>query len=355
MGIFDLFSNPQEKLNKAIQAGDLDTVQRLASKPEILERRGKNGITPLGLAVKEGKAEIVRFLLSRNVDLNGQNNNGETPLFIVVKGKNHDLAELLLDAMCDPNIPDNQGVTPLMLASELGDVSIVAKLCDRGAKVDVRDRNGKTALLHVTSHVDLQRPIIDLLVERGAQPDITLLEKLIDDYRMACGLLLQTSADDRNVWLQVLRGIYQLRDLIAWAITKASDFNASNGGGLVSTLLGKGTMDLIAPTFNYPDHDVHIIEFDKQMTSMIDILLSHGIDIDNRGYMRQSAICCAARNMTMGVLKHLIAKGAIVDHCAVEESEKYDQTIKQLGLAKQGYFGPSGQSRKTALLKMHER
>lgn len=95
----------------------------------------------------------------------------------------------LLAQSVDPNAVDNAGMSPLMLAAREALADIAGPLLDAGAIVDLRDGNGRSALIHalyhgtdygyedrytrpVSENADKAAPVIKVLLEAGADPNI---------------------------------------------------------------------------------------------------------------------------------------------------------------------------------------
>lgn len=97
-----------------------------ASSPEILNRRDRNGITPLSRAVRNENLEIVKTLLQHpDIDVNLPDNDMQTPFHMAAKWeptiptreKNEKKMYLLLALLhhpsIQPNLPNKSGDTPL--------------------------------------------------------------------------------------------------------------------------------------------------------------------------------------------------------------------------------------------------
>ncbi len=83
----------------------------------------------------------------------------------------------LLAAGADPNEVDGpSGARPLLAAAGGGQVDTVRALLQAGAEIDAVDRHGNTALMEAVYRYSNANPepfvrILDLLLERGADPD----------------------------------------------------------------------------------------------------------------------------------------------------------------------------------------
>ena len=120
----------------AIRIGDDKTLWReLAASPQVINRRGPGGSTPLMYAALYGDAAMVGRLLQMGAD---------------------------------PNLQNDIGATALMWA--LDDVETVRRLLDRGADVNAQMEDGSTVLAWAAGHTR-SAPVVTLLLDRGATPN----------------------------------------------------------------------------------------------------------------------------------------------------------------------------------------
>jgi ankyrin repeat protein len=101
-----------------------------------------------------------------------------------------ELKEQLHDGRLDIDAVDDDGRTPLHRAIDLGAEDLAAFLVSAGADVNRRDRWGNTPLWRAVYHAPGTEAIVDLLLERGADPavknnhdvsPIDLAHKMTDD------------------------------------------------------------------------------------------------------------------------------------------------------------------------------
>ena len=112
-----------KEIIKAAKAGDTGRVKALlASDPQLVKARDKDGSTPLHWATWKGHLAIVSLLLDAGADVNAQNHN------------------------------DHWGTTPLHAAAHANQAAIAQLLIARGAEVNAQDLNGKTPIYHTTFH-----------------------------------------------------------------------------------------------------------------------------------------------------------------------------------------------------------
>ena len=127
------------------------------------EGRPKNldsgGLTPLLYAARENCVACVDVLLKNNVDIDLPDPDGVSPLLVAIMNANWDLAKQLIAAGADVNQWDIYGEAPLLTA------------------VDLRNRiDGGRASIDPTN-TTRGIAIVNLLIERGADPNMQLLFK----------------------------------------------------------------------------------------------------------------------------------------------------------------------------------
>lgn len=193
-------ANPDDELNNAVVANDVDRVRYLMSHGAHLDSRDVEGYTPLINATRFGFIDIATFLLEDKADANGgdrsnwtplmyaawgdspemiallirhgaklesMDNDGLTPLAIAAQNSKIKAVEALVAAGADVNAPVAKGgYTPLMLASISGSSELATSLIGHGAKVNAANPGGVTALMIATA--GNRSSIAELLLKSGA-------------------------------------------------------------------------------------------------------------------------------------------------------------------------------------------
>lgn len=144
----------------------------------------------LHTAARVGALDNVRVLLEAHADPNCLWH--DTPLIVAVQNRHIEIARLLLEAGADPNRTDPEGLGPMYFASKLQHQELMHLLMakgavltpwaqfrlaveqkdfaaiDRAADVRVASHGFHTTALHVAANYDVNAPIIELLIRRGA-------------------------------------------------------------------------------------------------------------------------------------------------------------------------------------------
>jgi len=168
--------NGKTALYYACERGYKDIVNLLIPCSNIELSENKYGATPLYIASYRGYTDIVYNLLENGgAEINYRIKSGDTPLNVAVRRNNIDTSTLLM-VYADLNFQDKNEQTPLMVAAYEGNVEIVKLLLSYSeTDVNIQSNNGNTALIwaaHIHNQKN-QKEIIKLLLDRGADPNIT--------------------------------------------------------------------------------------------------------------------------------------------------------------------------------------
>lgn len=111
-----------------------------------LNRRYKNGDTPLIVAAREGNEEIVKALLEAKADVNVLNEDFNGAFWFACRGGFAHIAALLLDAWANIDNQNANGATALILAASVGNEELVKLLLGRGANKNLSTLDGFNAM-----------------------------------------------------------------------------------------------------------------------------------------------------------------------------------------------------------------
>jgi ankyrin repeat protein len=131
-------------LCEAAKEGDVRTIARLVTRPELINACDAEGWTPLHVASYNGKTEAVKALTWLGADVNNRGIGGTTPLLLASEGSHRSTVRTLVSLGADVKAACMTGATPIHVASERGDDSLVRVLASLGADVNARDNDGAT-------------------------------------------------------------------------------------------------------------------------------------------------------------------------------------------------------------------
>ena len=158
--------------------------------------------SPIHSAVFANKKEVVNILIKCGADINKENRRKITPLQIAVQNRNEDIVKLLIQngAKIDPRMESGCYQAPLHQAVEDNEKSIVELLLKNGANIEVRDIIGKRSPLHYAADNNLTS-ILKLLLENGADTEAEdrifltpIIVAIYRDHKEAVEILLEYGA-----------------------------------------------------------------------------------------------------------------------------------------------------------------
>ena len=126
-------------LNKAVQEGDIKSVEKLIAKGKDVNAEDGQGNRPLILAVKDGNKEMAELLIELGADINCFSYSDGSPLHSAAQCGHIEVARLLIDKGAWVNFPDNHLESPLFKAARCGHPKIVELLLAHGANTKPRD------------------------------------------------------------------------------------------------------------------------------------------------------------------------------------------------------------------------
>jgi quinoprotein dehydrogenase-associated probable ABC transporter substrate-binding protein len=226
-------ANPNDELNDAIVANDMDRVTYLLAHKAQANAQDGEGYTPLISAIRNGFVEVATYLVEHHADANLTDRSGWTPLMWASWGDNPVLVKMLLahgakidskdkegrtalaitaqnakakaalellTAGADVNEPVAKGeYTPLMLASVSGSTDLASVLIEHGAKVNAVNDGGVTALMIAAA--GNRAPLAGLLLKSGAD-----LNARSEDGRTALSI---AEANNNDAVIKVLKDAAQ--------------------------------------------------------------------------------------------------------------------------------------------------
>ena len=120
----------------------------------------RGGLTAFHFAAREGELETARVMLDGGVDINLADADGTTGLVTAILNKHYAYAKFLMDRGADPNVADARGRAALYAA------------------LDMRNQDYSAMPAHKEDDPFPSIDLIKALLERGANPNATLLKPL---------------------------------------------------------------------------------------------------------------------------------------------------------------------------------
>jgi quinoprotein dehydrogenase-associated probable ABC transporter substrate-binding protein len=161
-------ADPNEELNNAIVADDLDRVRYLVGHGAKVQMVDREGYPPLVNAARFGFTTVAAYLVEHKADTNQSDRSGWTPLMYAVWGDQADLAGMLLAHGAKLDSADNEGLTPLAIAAQNAKLKAARVLLDAGADVNAPVAKGGYTPLMLAA-ISGSRELAGTLLQHGAQ------------------------------------------------------------------------------------------------------------------------------------------------------------------------------------------
>ena len=165
---------PQDPNPLNSESDSVQTVKALLDGGADVNLENDNGTTPLlaaaGMMGPQWRLEVVKLLLEKKVIIDHKNSIGNYALkSAAVFMPDIKVARLLLEGGAKTDMKDGEGKSLLM---NVCDVQMMNLLLDYGAPIGIRDNEGRDALLHAVYSQSRCYGVIELLLERGADPTL---------------------------------------------------------------------------------------------------------------------------------------------------------------------------------------
>ena len=321
-------------LHSAAESGDEDIIETLLSSGLDINSRGNDGTTPLMVAAAKGQEKTVNLLLSKGADPCLRNFMGRNLLHAAAEGGNSSIVRSMLSYDIDINSKDESSVTPLIIAVKHNHVEVVKCLLQKGADISLTTESKERNALHIASqHGSVEA--MEMLLSYDLRPDSRDVE---GNTPLACAAasgqieavncLLKHGADP------LLKGKHG-RSLLHFAAQSGNVI-------IIETMLSKGldidsrgetlglTPLMVSIIFGKLEAAKYLLEkgADESLKSTpgkisllsiasgagsiaaIEMLLSHGCNIDSRDGGGDTALMRAATLGNTEVVEYLLAQGA---------------------------------------------
>ena len=301
-------SLPETPPQELVESVDVDPAKPLAAVEFSSLDSGR-----LYEAAEEGDAELVKQLIDEGLNINVEaiHKRGSTPLHEAAANGHAEVVKVLVEAGADPNhvLTAAGHKTPLHFAAAIGSLEVCKVLIEAGAELDRRDEGGQTALLLAIGTERSQIELIRLLIQAGADPNIPNRYGKTPLYWATGGrtvefvdLLIQAGSDVNFV---DRFGSTPLHEAATYSDDIATAKALINAGANVNpkpnsppTFLPRGTPLSIAAR--------------KNNIKMVELLASHGADVNVKGHSNNSLLHFALYAGHRELAQVLIESGADV-------------------------------------------
>jgi ankyrin repeat protein/L-ascorbate metabolism protein UlaG (beta-lactamase superfamily) len=342
-------SSEVEELHKAAAKGDLARLdQILEAKPELLDSRGKDGMTLLHQAAYGGHLKTVRYLVDRGMDVQIEKDNGSVPLHGAALYGHVKACCLLLELGADVNFSNQFQYTPFHSAVTGGNEKIVDLFLEQGADVNLMVYTGALPLHIAVGEKKCNENVVRMLLDAGAEPDGTkecertpLFDAAHAGHMNAVKLLVDRGAD---VNAKCFKDLVPLgaavrggnADVVAFLLENGAEVNVrrDNGDTPLQSAVVDGNAKVVKQLVKYgaplnvqeehygrtPLHWAAI----KGNRPMVELLLKLGARADLVDNAGRNVMECAAQYAHGDVVEILasgsgagcVGKGALCDKCS---------------------------------------
>jgi Ankyrin repeats (many copies)/Ankyrin repeats (3 copies) len=156
-------------MHGATGGGHTDILSILAEHNADVNSGDRFGSTSLHWASESGMLSVGKCLLDHGADIDVRGPVSETPLFNAAHQGHVEFVQMLLERGAKIDARDDIGKTPLHYAAGTGKTQAARLLLEHGADVNARDKVGRTPCKLTIRQEPMQREILNLLAEYGAE------------------------------------------------------------------------------------------------------------------------------------------------------------------------------------------
>ena len=161
---------PTISLYRALQAGDIDQLERHIYWGTDINVVDANGNMPLHVACNRGRPVIAELLLDNGAKIDALNRAGETPIYVSLMAGRTQVAELLVQHSAEL---DADRLLQATARNGVADRDVIEFLVRHGGDINNRDEEENTPLHHAISGG--HRVVAKFLIARGA--DVNAVNK----------------------------------------------------------------------------------------------------------------------------------------------------------------------------------
>lgn len=194
-------ANPDDELNNAIVADDLDRVRYLVGHGAHVDAVDGEGYPALINASRYGFKDVATYLVEHKASTNTSDRTGWTPLMYGAWGDDPVLTNMLLAHGAKLDATDHDGLTPLAIAAQNGKIKAAQALIAAGADVNAPVAKGGYTPLMLAS-LSGSSELAGSLIDHGAKVNAAnaggvtaLMIAAAGNRSVVAGLLLKSGAD----------------------------------------------------------------------------------------------------------------------------------------------------------------
>ena len=372
----DSHNQPMTPLLLAAWRGHTGVVELLLRYGADVSQRSKGQWTALHFAADNGHRYLVKLLLDHQSDTSAKNFEERLPLHVASINGSLDVVKLLLESSPDVNVnaQDNHGCTSLRLASDRGHLAVVEFLLEKNAKIGLAGQDNRTAIFCATSKG--HNAITEMLLRKGGNSTtvgdlegvflvaaawgfLTICKRCIFLMKASSNVWDINSHDDQG-WTSLhhaaANGHEEIVDLLLQENVSIEAKNEEGDTALALAVLAghsESARMLIDNGANALDTDLagrnliyRIAIKDPSSTRQghletIQILVDHGIDVDQKDDEDRCAIYTATKLSNFKVVQTLISCNASLElrsptlwtplHSAASSDKEIAQLLIQSG------------------------
>ena len=322
-------------LHSAAEGGKEVIIETLLSSGLDIDSRGNDGTTPLMVAAAKGQEKTVNLLLSKGANPHLKNFIGRNLLHAAAEGGNSSIVRSMLSCDIDINSKDDESsATPLIIAVMHNHVEVAKYLLQKGADISLTAESNKRNALHIASQYGSVEAI-EMLLSYDFRPDLRDGERNTPlACAAACGQIEAVNCLLKHGADPLLKG----KD--GWNLLH---FAAQSGNVIIiETMLSKGldidakgetlgvTPLMVCIKFGKLEAAKYLLEKDADESlkttqgkipllsiasgagsiAAVEMLLSHGCNIDVRDSGGDTPLMHATRLGNTEVVEYLLAQGA---------------------------------------------
>lgn len=319
-------------LEFAISKKNDEAIKILLEHGANTQEAGVAGWTPLVELCSMGKYNLVEIALNQGVNTH-LHENSLSPIHSAVFSEHLNILKLLVQYGFSVEQKSSKGLTPLMYAARTGNLDIIQYLVDQGVNLNEKDGEGRTALSYAFGRGE--RTAANYLESAGVirQETDKQLEIFCVASNFSCNF--HEKFNDRLPDFSTRNDIGNTPFILAAKKGNCSfiDFAIENGVDVNETG-SSGETALIVSVINYRNDvlklllstkgiNLNVINEEKENALNIAIvfhnfeacklLIEHGIDINNTGWLGWSPLFVAMATDNFSLVTQLLKSGAILD------------------------------------------